>query len=55
LAGAGAERVLQNSKVVKQRLLDLSKEKEGSAKFETAVGAIQQFVNQVSLMILFAC
>ncbi len=49
VTGAGAERVLNNSKIVRQKLLDLGKENEKSAKFETAVGALQQFVNQTML------
>jgi alanyl-tRNA synthetase len=49
VTGAGAERVLNNSRVVKQKIVDLNKESEKSAKFETAVGALQQFVNQTML------
>ena len=47
--GAGAERVLVNSKAVKQKIADLQKEDVKSTKFETAVGALQQYVNQTLL------
>lgn len=49
VTGAGAERVLTNSKKVRQMIADINKMSEKSAKFETAVGALNQFVNQTQL------
>jgi alanyl-tRNA synthetase len=49
VTGAGAERVLNNSKTARQMILDAGKMPETSGKFETAVGACTQYVSQTQL------
>lgn len=49
VTGAGAERVLDNARVVRQKIAALQKQDDSTAAFETAVGALQQFVNQTAL------
>lgn len=47
--GAGAERVLENAKTARRMIQEVQKMSEHDPKFETEVGALNQYVNQTPL------